>query len=65
MREDRALDELRRLIGEAVKTDAASLTDDSSPETIATWDSAAGISLMILLAKRRARERVEYHVASG
>jgi acyl carrier protein len=49
MREDGALDEVRRLIGEAVKTDAASLTDDSSPETVATWDSATGMSLMVLL----------------
>jgi hypothetical protein len=40
---DRGLDELRRLIGEAVKTDAPSLTDASSPETISTWASTAGM----------------------
>jgi acyl carrier protein len=49
MNEDGAIDELRKLVGEAVKTDAASLTDASSPETIATWDSAAGMSLIVLL----------------
>jgi acyl carrier protein len=49
MGEDGALDELRRLIGEAVKTDAASLTDASSAKTVATWDSATGMSLIVLL----------------
>jgi acyl carrier protein len=49
MREDGALDALHRLVAEAMDVPAASLTDDSSPETVATWDSAAGMSLIVLL----------------
>jgi acyl carrier protein len=49
MHEGECVDDLLTVIGEAMDVPAASLTDDSSPETIASWDSAAGMSLMVLL----------------
>jgi acyl carrier protein len=49
MHGDSAVDELCMLVAEVVDTDAASLTDDSSTETIAGWDSHAGMSLIVLL----------------
>jgi acyl carrier protein len=47
--EDDAVDALCKLVAEAVNTNAAALTDDSSTETIANWDSSAGMALMVLL----------------
>src|SRR5262249_13842286 len=49
MNDDGAVDELRRLVAEAMDVPALSLSDDSSPETIASWDSHAGMSLIVLL----------------
>jgi acyl carrier protein len=49
MSEDGAVDELRRVAAEAMDIPAASVTDASSPATVATWDSATGMSLMVLL----------------
>jgi acyl carrier protein len=49
MNDDRAVDELYMLVAEAMEVPAASLTDASSAETVATWDSATGMSLIVLL----------------
>lgn len=49
MNEDGTVDQLRRLVAEAMDIPAASVTDASSSETIASWDSATGMSLMVLL----------------
>jgi acyl carrier protein len=49
MHDDGAAGELQRLVAEAMGVPATSLSDDSSSETIANWDSAAGMSLMVLL----------------
>jgi acyl carrier protein len=44
-----AVDELLRLVAETMDVPAASLSEDSSTETIASWDSHAGMSLIVLL----------------
>jgi acyl carrier protein len=49
MSKDGTVDELCRLVAEAMDIPAASVTDDSSAETVAAWDSATGMSLMVLL----------------
>jgi acyl carrier protein len=43
------VDELFMLVAEAMDVPAESLTDDSSSETIAGWDSYASMSLIVLL----------------
>jgi acyl carrier protein len=42
-------DQLLTVFAEALNVSAETLTDDSSTETIPTWDSVAGMSLMVLL----------------
>jgi acyl carrier protein len=49
MPEKGPIDQLFTLVAEALSGPPETLTDDSSTETIATWDSVAGMSLMVLL----------------
>ena len=49
MAEESSIDQLLTLIAEALNVSPRTLTDDSSTETIPTWDSVAGMSLMVLL----------------
>jgi acyl carrier protein len=49
MAEKSSIDQLLTLIAEALNVSPQTLTDDSSTETIPTWDSVAGMSLMVLL----------------
>jgi acyl carrier protein len=49
MAEKSSTDQLVTLVAEALNVSAETLTDDSSTETIPTWDSVAGTSLMVLL----------------
>jgi acyl carrier protein len=44
-----SIDQLVRLVAEALNVSAETLTEDSSTETVPTWDSVAGMSLMVLL----------------
>jgi acyl carrier protein len=43
------VDDLLMLVAEAMDVPAESLNDDSSSETIASWDSHASMSLVVLL----------------
>jgi acyl carrier protein len=49
MAEKSSSDQLLTVFAEALDVNAETLTDDSSTETIPTWDSVAGMSLMVLL----------------
>jgi hypothetical protein len=49
MSEDGVVDERCGLVAGAMDVPAVSVTDASSAETVAAWDSAAGMSLMVLL----------------
>jgi acyl carrier protein len=49
MPEKSSSDQLLTVFVEALNVGAETLTDESSTETIPTWDSVAGVSLMVLL----------------
>ncbi len=44
-----ATDPLCGLVAEALDVRAESVTDESSSDTIANWDSSAGMSLVVLI----------------